>query len=142
MEAVVTVTTLALLLAPYPPSAVITGVTFDWSTHVRLAPGSDNWPITWADDDHQYTCWGDGGGFDVDTSGNGQAAFSASDAGYFGLAVREGFWDDDYTVEAVTNGSVKTGIALGVQDKVAQRFRRVAGRLAADRATALSTFLT
>ncbi len=49
--------------APYPRSRVITGVTFDWSTHRKLAPGSDNWPITWADDDHQYTVWGDGGGF-------------------------------------------------------------------------------
>jgi len=48
---------------PYPTSKVITGVTFDFSTHRKLAPGSDNWPITWADDGHQYTCWGDGGGF-------------------------------------------------------------------------------
>ena len=28
-----------------------------------LAPGSDNWAITWADDDRQYATWGDGGGF-------------------------------------------------------------------------------
>lgn len=48
---------------PYPPSPVLAEVTFDWSTHDRRAPGSDNWPITWADDDHQYTSWGDGGGF-------------------------------------------------------------------------------
>ena len=47
----------------YPASPVISGVSFDWSTHQRLAPGSDNWPITWADDDQQYTSWGDGGGF-------------------------------------------------------------------------------
>ncbi|MGD8238319.1 MAG: hypothetical protein PVH68_07205 [Armatimonadota bacterium] len=49
--------------APYPPSRAITGVTFDWSMHRKLAPGSDNWPITWAEDDRQYTVWGDGGGF-------------------------------------------------------------------------------
>ena len=49
--------------APCPPSEVIAGVEFDWSTHRKEAPGSDNWPITWADDDHQYACWGDGGGF-------------------------------------------------------------------------------
>jgi len=48
---------------PYPPSTAISGVDFKWSTHIRLAPGSDNWPITWADDDHQYASWGDGGGF-------------------------------------------------------------------------------
>ena len=49
--------------APYPPSAAITGMALDWSSHDRRAPGSDNWPITWADDGHQYTSWGDGGGF-------------------------------------------------------------------------------
>ena len=51
--------------APYPPSPVITGI--DWapsSTITRLASGSDNWPITWADDDHLYTAYGDGWGFD------------------------------------------------------------------------------
>src|SRR5690554_6763579 len=49
--------------SPYPPSTVITGVTFDWGTWKKTAPGSDNWVITWADDGHQYTSWGDGGGF-------------------------------------------------------------------------------
>lgn len=48
---------------PYPPSPVLAGMTFDFSTHDRRAPGSDNWPITWADNDHQYASWGDGGGF-------------------------------------------------------------------------------
>lgn len=49
--------------APYPPSPIIESVTFDFTTHKRFAPGSDNWPITWAGDGHQYTAWGDGGGF-------------------------------------------------------------------------------
>ncbi len=53
----------AQLAFPYPPSTLIKGVRFDWSSHVRLAEGSDNWAITWADDDHQYSAWGDGGGF-------------------------------------------------------------------------------
>ena len=48
---------------PYPPSGYIKNINFDWSSHKRLAPGSDNWPVTWADDGHQYTSWGDGGGF-------------------------------------------------------------------------------
>ncbi len=48
---------------PYPPSPVIARVEFDFSTHRRLAPGSDNWPLTWADDGHLYSAWGDGGGF-------------------------------------------------------------------------------
>lgn len=51
--------------APYPPSPVIQ--TIDWapaSTIVRRAKGSDNWPITWGDDDFLYTAYGDGRGFE------------------------------------------------------------------------------
>ena len=50
--------------APYPPSPVIKGV--EWApadTIVRFANGSDNWPMTWADDDALYTAYGDGNGF-------------------------------------------------------------------------------
>lgn len=49
---------------PYPPSPWITGV--NWApkdTIIRKAKGSDNWPITWADDDCLYTAYGDGNGF-------------------------------------------------------------------------------
>ncbi|MBD3266561.1 DUF4185 domain-containing protein [bacterium] len=49
--------------SPYPPSEIIEDVRFDFSTHIRMATGSDNWPMTWADDNRQYTAWGDGGGF-------------------------------------------------------------------------------
>ncbi|MDO8541324.1 MAG: DUF4185 domain-containing protein [Opitutaceae bacterium] len=48
---------------PYPPSPVIARAEFDFATHRRLAPGSDNWPTTWADDNRLYSAWGDGGGF-------------------------------------------------------------------------------
>ncbi len=48
---------------PYPRSNVIERVEFDFTTHKRLAEGSDNWPTTWADDGHLYSAWGDGGGF-------------------------------------------------------------------------------
>lgn len=40
--------------------------TLEWaplSSVVRLAPGSDNWPFTWARDDVLYTAYGDGRGF-------------------------------------------------------------------------------
>ncbi|MCA9199077.1 MAG: serine hydrolase [Planctomycetales bacterium] len=50
---------------PYPPTAVITGI--EWapaSQIVRRARGSDNWPMTWADDDSLYTAYGDGTGFE------------------------------------------------------------------------------
>jgi CubicO group peptidase (beta-lactamase class C family) len=51
--------------APYPPSRAIVGLT--WAPKaaiVRKAKGSDNWPLTWADDDRQYTAYGDGWGFE------------------------------------------------------------------------------
>lgn len=50
--------------APYPPSPVITGLVWaPASSIVRRARGSDNWPVTWADDGHLYTAYGDGWGF-------------------------------------------------------------------------------
>jgi len=51
--------------APYPASTVIGGI--EWApveTIIRRAEGSDNWPITWADDDNLYTAYGDGWGFE------------------------------------------------------------------------------
>ena len=55
----------AVLDQPYPPSSVIRAIHFDdESAIVRKAPDSDNWPITWGDDDHLYTAYGDGHGFE------------------------------------------------------------------------------
>ena len=51
--------------APYPPSPVIKGM--DWAPKeniIRKAQGSDNWPLTWADDDSLFTAYGDGNGFE------------------------------------------------------------------------------
>jgi hypothetical protein len=51
--------------APYPPSQAITSIAWaPKATIIRKAKGSDNWPLTWADDDHQYTAYGDGWGFE------------------------------------------------------------------------------
>jgi hypothetical protein len=76
---------------PYAQSRVITGVSFDWGTHIRLASGSDNWPITWADDNQQYTAWGDGGGFGGTNSDGrvslGFARIEGSKASYRGCNV-------------------------------------------------------
>lgn len=56
--------------AVYPASDIITGITFDQAGPSNLVPGnavraadSDNWAVTWADDDAQYTVYGDGIGF-------------------------------------------------------------------------------
>jgi CubicO group peptidase (beta-lactamase class C family) len=51
--------------APYPRSALITQL--EWAakeTIIRQAKGSDNWPLTWADDDALYGAYGDGNGFE------------------------------------------------------------------------------
>jgi hypothetical protein len=48
----------------HPPSPVIRGITWaPVSSIIRKAKGSDNWPMTWADDDALYTAYGDGNGF-------------------------------------------------------------------------------
>jgi CubicO group peptidase (beta-lactamase class C family) len=50
---------------PYPPSPAIRSITWaPASTIVRQASDSDCWPVTWGDDDAQYTAYGDGYGFD------------------------------------------------------------------------------
>lgn len=49
--------------SPYPPSPVIAGITFDASSLIKAAPGSDQFGTTWASDDQLYVAWGDGGGF-------------------------------------------------------------------------------
>jgi hypothetical protein len=63
--------------APYPPSPVISGVTWDFSGMTQAAPGSDEWPITWSSDDNLYTSWGDGGGFGG-TNDNGRVSIGVA----------------------------------------------------------------
>ena len=48
---------------PYSKSQIISGIELDWTTHQRHAQGSDNFQLTWADDNHQYGIWGDGNGY-------------------------------------------------------------------------------
>src|SRR5262249_832701 len=47
--------------APYPPSKLVRGITWEWETYTNAAPGSE--PVTWGPDDNLYGAWGDGGGF-------------------------------------------------------------------------------
>lgn len=49
--------------APYPRSEALGRLTLDLSSARQLAPGSDNWPTTWARNGKVYTSWGDGNGF-------------------------------------------------------------------------------
>lgn len=75
----------AVAEGPCPPSPVIADMVIDWATHQRHAQGSDNFQLTWADDDHQYGAWGDGGGFGG-TNSDGRVGL--------GLARIEGDWDN------------------------------------------------
>ena len=49
----------------YPRSTHIQGIRLDLASRRTDAFGSDIWPITWADDDHQYSGFGDGAGFEA-----------------------------------------------------------------------------
>jgi hypothetical protein len=51
--------------APYPQSKLITNLEWAPRSEIkRAAEGSDNWPITWGDDDLLYSAYGDGHGFE------------------------------------------------------------------------------
>ena len=77
---------------PYPASPVIKKIV--WAPKediVRMASGSDNWPITWADDDNQYTAYGDGWGFEPKTEKKlslGIAKISGSPPDFKGMNIR------------------------------------------------------
>jgi CubicO group peptidase (beta-lactamase class C family) len=77
---------------PYPQSPVIGGVSFaPESTIIRKAVESDNWPITWGDDDAQYTSYGDGWGFEPYTDYKlslGLAKVIGPAAGFQGVNIR------------------------------------------------------
>jgi hypothetical protein len=72
--------------SPYPASTAIADMSLDWSTHERGAVGSDNFQLTWSNDNHQYGAWGDGGGFGA--TGDGGA-----DRVGLGVARIEGSWN-------------------------------------------------
>src|SRR4051794_36687969 len=46
--------------APYPRSALVTGLTWDRSSYRSDGDGGDIWPVTTAADGKLYTAWGDG----------------------------------------------------------------------------------
>ncbi len=78
--------------APYPPSPLIKSV--KWApaeTIVRKAKGGDNWPLTWADDGHLYTAYGDGNGFEPgipEKLSLGFARVEGSPADFVGINIR------------------------------------------------------
>ena len=58
---------------------------------IRQAIDSDNWPITWGDDDAQYTSYGDGSGFEPYTDRKlslGLAKVTGPPTGFHGVNIR------------------------------------------------------
>jgi hypothetical protein len=49
--------------SPYPPSSVVKSIEWNLKSHIQHGLGSDQWPLTWADDDNIYSGWGDGWGW-------------------------------------------------------------------------------
>ena len=82
----------AVVGPPYPPSPVIKKIVWAPTDQIiRKASGSDNWPITWADDDNQYTAYGDGWGFELKTKDKlslGIAKITGSPPDFSGTNVR------------------------------------------------------
>ncbi len=63
---------------PYAQSPVISDISWEAESNIiRLAEGSDTFPITWADDDKLYTTFGDGWGFEPFTERKLSIGFSA-----------------------------------------------------------------
>ena len=83
----------------FDKSPVIRNVTFDLDSIRTDGLGSDNWVVTWADDDHQYVSWGDGVGFGAAD----MKEQSGPDRVGFGFGRIEGDFPD-FTVHNVSGG--------------------------------------
>jgi hypothetical protein len=66
-------------------------------TIVRKARGGDNWPLTWADDGHLYTAYGDGNGFQPQTREKLSLGFARLEGGpsdFKGINIRSSTGED------------------------------------------------
>ncbi len=104
--------------APYPQSSVITKLTWEPASQVRRLSrdgvrkdGSDNWPMTWADDDNQYTAYGDGYGFEPGVKsklGLGFGVVMGDAENFVGLNIRSDAENSGYG----SNGEKASGILM------------------------------
>ena len=89
-------------------------IRFDWSTYRELAPGSDIWPLTWCEDDHQYTSWGDGGGFGgTNIDGRVSLGFARIAGSYDSMQTLNLWGGKDSLGDAEFNGKVKSILCVG-----------------------------
>jgi hypothetical protein len=93
---------------------VIQEIYFDWSTYQVLGLGSDNWPLTWCEDDHQYTSWGDGGGFGgTNTDGRDSLGFARITGSYDSLQTQNLWGGMNGISKAEFDGKVTSILCLG-----------------------------
>lgn len=86
---------------------MIASISFDWTNYEDLAPGSDNWPLAWCEDDHQYTSWGDGGGFGgTNTEGRVPLGFGRVDGDYASFSAFNIWGGKDPVVPAEFGGKI------------------------------------
>jgi hypothetical protein len=75
-----------------PPSPVIQEIRWAPKQEIRrAAKGSDNWPLTWGDDDALYTAYGDGNGFEPLTNEKlslGLAKVTGAPTNFLGVNLR------------------------------------------------------
>ena len=94
-------------------SRPITGIAFDWPTYRLEAPGSDNFPLTWCEDDNQYTSWGDGGGFGgTNTNGRVSLGFARVEGDYANFTGHNVWGGVDAEREARFDGKVTSMICI------------------------------
>lgn len=105
------------LLAASTASAAgepITGIQFDWSTFQQRATGSGNFPTTWCEDDHQYTAWGNGGGFGgTSTDGRVSLGFARLEGPYESFTGVNVWGGKDPLAPATFTGKVISLFCLG-----------------------------
>jgi hypothetical protein len=103
----------ALLSEVAHAERTIQEIRFDWSTYRSLAPGSDIWPLTWCEDDAQYTSWGDGGGFGgTNTEGRTSLGFARITGSYANMQTQNLWGGYDPINEAEFKGKVKSMLCL------------------------------
>jgi hypothetical protein len=106
---------------PYPPSEVIKLARWAPANEIRRSAegilkgkrydGSDNWPITWADDGHQYTAYGDGHGFEPYLDGKlglGLARIEGGPEDFVGVNIRADVENSGYG----PNGEKASGMLM------------------------------
>lgn len=99
--------------APPQSGTAITSITFG-STITTEAAGSDNHPLCWAEDGHQYSSWGDGSGTGGDNSETRVSlGFARIEGDYPGFTYVNVWGGNDPENAATFGGKVESMLCIG-----------------------------